>query len=135
MISRFQKFINLVIYDLLLMSSVTDVSTIPIEGKHLIVVAKVNDVLNFRIFDGEGKAVVNTHENRLADRAEQIEDLRKQLAGLWPPHELTGGEKGLVNGAVASIVAHTQLIAKHATASETQMQPNAVPPQGKQQSD
>jgi len=94
-------------YDLRLMSSLDDVSGIPREGKNLIIVAAVNSVLHFRIFDGDGEEVVGTDEKRLTDKARQIEDLRKQLESLWPPHELTRSEKDRVITAVTSIVGHT----------------------------
>ena len=94
-------------FDLRLMSSLNDVSGIPTEGKNLIIVAAVNNVLHFRIFDGDGKVVVDTDEKRLTEQARQIEDLRKQLESLWPPHELTRSEKGRVITAVTSIVGHT----------------------------
>jgi hypothetical protein len=61
------------------MSSLNDVSAIPTEGKDLIIVAAVNNVLHFRIFDGDGKVVVDTDEQRLRKKARQIEGLRKQL--------------------------------------------------------
>ena len=89
------------------MSSVNDVSGIPTAGKSLIIVAVVDHVLHFRIFDGDGKVVVDTDEKRLTEQARQIEDLRKQLESLWPPHELTGSEKVRVIAAVTSIVGHT----------------------------
>ena len=79
--------------DLRLMSSVNNVSGIPTAGKNLIIVAAVNNVLHFRIFDGDGKMVVDTDEKRLTEQARQIEDLKKQLESLWPPHELTRFEK------------------------------------------
>jgi len=94
-------------YDLRLMSSVNDVSGIPTEGKWLIIVAAVHDVLHFRIFDGDGKMVVDTDEKRLTDQAQQIENLKKQLESVWPPHGLTSSEKDWVITAVASIVGHT----------------------------
>jgi hypothetical protein len=89
------------------MSSVTDISGIPTEGKMLIIVATVKGVLHFRIFDADGKAVVDTDETRLAGLARQIEHLRKQLEGLWPPHVLTWYEKSRVNTAVTWIAGHT----------------------------
>ena len=95
-------------FDLRLMSSLNDVSGIPSEGKNLIFVATVNNVLHFRIFDGDGKVVVDTDEKRLTEQARQIEDLRKQLKSLWPPHELTTSDKGRVFTAVTSIVGHTK---------------------------
>ena len=96
-------------FDLRLMSSLSDVRGIPTKGKDLIIVAAVNNVLHFRIFDGDGKVVVDTDEQRLTEQARQIEDLRKQLGSLWPPHKLTGSDKGRVTTAVTSIVGHTHL--------------------------
>ena len=93
--------------DLRLMSSLNDVNGIPTEGKNLIVVAAVDNVLHFRIFDGDGKVVVDTDETRLTEQTRQIKDLRKQLQNLWPPYELTTSEKGRVTTAVTSIVGHT----------------------------
>jgi serine/threonine protein kinase len=95
--------------DLRVMSSVNEVSGIPAKGKDLIIVAAVDRVLHFRIFDAYGKVVVDTHENKLTEQARKIEDLRKQLASLWPPHELTRSEKGRVITAVRSIVDHKDL--------------------------
>jgi hypothetical protein len=94
-------------YDLRLMSTVNDVNGIPTEGKNLIIVAAVNRVLHFRIFDGDGKVVVDTDEKRLTEQARPIEDLRKQLESLWPPHVLTTSERGRLITAVTSIVGQT----------------------------
>ena len=93
--------------DLRLVSSVQDVSDIPTGGKDLVVVAAADDGLHFRMFDGHGNAVVDSDEKRLTDHARQIEDLRKRLAALWPPHELTESEKVPVITAVTSIVGHS----------------------------
>jgi MFS family permease len=93
--------------DLRLMSPVKAVSDIPTGGKNLLIVAAVDDVLHFRIFDGDGKVVVDKDEKRLTEKAPQIEDLRQKLVSLWPPHELTGDEKSRVIEAVTSIVGHT----------------------------
>ncbi len=101
-----KTYIVLVGFDLRLMSSLNDVSGIPTEGKDLVIVAAVNNVLHFRIFDGVGKRVVDTDEKKLTERAWQIEDLRKQLKNLWPPHELTRSDKDWVITAVVSIVDH-----------------------------
>ena len=91
------------------MTSVKDVSGIPTEGKNLIIVAAVGQILHFRMFDGDGKKVVDTDERRLTGRARPIEDLRKQLVSWWPPHKLTGSEKGLVIGRPStSIVGHAR---------------------------
>ncbi len=93
--------------DLRLMSSVKNAGDIPTEEKHLVIVADVDNVLHFRIFDGDGKVVVDTREKGLTEEEEQIEKLRKQLGSLWPPHELTASEKERVITSVTSIVGHT----------------------------
>ena len=94
-------------FDLRLMWSLEDVSGIPTTGKNLMVVAVIKDVLRFRIFDGDGKAVVDTDETRLMKQAKRIEDLRKQLESLGPHHKLAGSDKDRVITAVTSIVGHT----------------------------
>jgi cellulose synthase operon protein C len=99
-------------YDLRLMSSVKDVSGILTAGERLIIVANMDQVLHFRIFDGDGKMVVDTDAKRLTERAQPIEGLRKQLESVWPPHELTQSEKDPVIDAVASIVGYTHPVKK-----------------------
>jgi hypothetical protein len=84
--------------DLRLMPSVKDVGDIPTAGKDLIIVADVDGVLYFRMFDGDGKIVVDWAEGLQAD------NLMGQFVGLWPPHELTGIEKARVITAVTSIL-------------------------------
>jgi hypothetical protein len=69
----------------------------------------VDNVLHFRIFDSEGTIVVDTDATRRTAQAPQIEDLREQLAKLWPSHELTTSEKDRVIDAVTSIVGHTRM--------------------------
>ena len=101
-----------------LMPSVKDVSGIPTVGKSLILVAAVDQVLHFRIFDDDGKMVVDTDEMRLTGQTRQIEDFRKQLQSLWPPHAFTTSEKERVITAVTSIVGHTPKL-KGATVSTT----------------
>ena len=95
--------------DLRLISSVKNAGDIPTEEKHLVIVAEVDNVLHFRIFDGDGKVVVDTREKGLTEEEEQIEKLRKQLGSLWPPHEVTASEKEGVITSVTSIVGHTLL--------------------------
>ena len=94
-------------FDLRLMSSLNDVSDIPTEGRNLIIVAAVNNVFHFRIFDGDGKVVVDTDEKSLTEQVRQIEDLREQLESLWPSHELTRSDKDRVITAVTSIIGGT----------------------------
>jgi HEAT repeat protein len=94
-------------YDLRLMSASTDTAGVPTAGKSLIIVADVNHVLQFRIFNSDGTAVVDTDEKGLTDRALPIDKLRKRLENLWPPHELTKSEKDEVITAVTAVVDRT----------------------------
>jgi hypothetical protein len=96
-------------FDLRLMSSMNEISGMPPEGRNLIVVATVSKELHIRIFDSNGKTVVETDEKGLTDKAQQIKDLKGQLESLWPPHELTANEKARLIFDVASIVGHTQM--------------------------
>ena len=96
-------------YDLQVIFPVKDVSAIPTTGKRLVIVATVGHVLHFRIFDNDGKMVVDTDATQRPAQAAQISDLRKQLETLWPPHELTTSDKSRVIDTVTSIVGHTRL--------------------------
>jgi tetratricopeptide (TPR) repeat protein len=89
--------------DLRLMSSLSDLSAMPTEGKSLTVVAAVDQALHFRIFDDDGNMVVDTDEKRLPDQERHFADLKKKLEGLWPPHNLDRRERIRVIGAVKSI--------------------------------
>jgi Cu/Ag efflux pump CusA len=89
-----------------LIGSPKDVASIPAERKNLLVVANENGALYFRKFDDGGKLVVDTAEKWLPNRAEQIEEARKVLATLWPPHELTAEEKNRISAAVKPIIRH-----------------------------
>ena len=90
------------------MYSESDVSSIPTSGTNLVIVANVKDVLYFRIFDADGKVVVDTDETRLTRQAGPIADLKRQLDSVRPPHELTRSEKNRVVTAVTSIVGHSK---------------------------
>jgi hypothetical protein len=92
--------------ELRLMPAVADVDSIPTEGRRLVIIAAVNNVLHFRVFNGVGKLVVDTDETELTIQVGPIEDLRGQLQGLWPPHAMTESEQDGVIAAVASIVGH-----------------------------
>ncbi len=95
-------------FDLRLLFSVKDLSDIPTGGKDLIIVAAVGNVLHFRVFDRDGKLVVDIDGKRLTSQARQIESLGQQLVDLWPPHQLTASEKDRVITAVTSIVGYAQ---------------------------
>ena len=100
----------LVGFELQLMSSLNGVSGIPTEGKNLIILAVVDQVMYFRIYDGVGRMVVNTDEMSLTGQAWRIEALKKQLQGLWPPYELTRCEKDRLIAEVSSIAFRPKLV-------------------------
>jgi hypothetical protein len=108
---RAQQFsrMSLTEYDLRLMPPLNDPSGIPTEGKSLIIVGIVGQVLHFRIFDGDGKMVEDTDVKMLAGRARTIEDFSRQLEGLWPPHALAESEKVPLIAAVKSIFGKSDL--------------------------
>jgi hypothetical protein len=92
--------------DLRLMSSVNDPSEMPEEGKSLIVVSTLDHALHIRMFDGEGKMVVDTDEKELKPQGQKIEKLSKVLEPLWPPHQLTDSEKSKVVNDATDVVGH-----------------------------
>ncbi len=95
-------------YDVRLIPTAKDVRDIPTGCKGVIIVASVDNVLHFRIFDRDGKLVVETNEKRLPEQARQIDQLRKQLE-FWRdrPEPI---DKRSVIWAVTSIVDQAQLI-------------------------
>jgi hypothetical protein len=83
-----------------------DGSRVPTSGKKLVILGIDNDdLLHIRIFDADGKGVMDTDETKLSD-AQVVASLtlRRQLQGLSTPHVLTGGEKARVIRRVRSIV-------------------------------
>src|SRR5208337_984086 len=95
-------------FDLQLISLSSDVREIPAKGKNLVVAASVNDVLHFRVFEGDGKVVAQADESTLKGKTQQLRDLRKQLEGLWPPHELTMCDKAQAIPAITAIVGYSR---------------------------
>ncbi len=91
-------------YDLRLIPTVNEVSEIPTTGKDLIIVAAVDNVLHFRMFDGDGKIAVDTDEKKLPRQSRQIGEFRKKLVSLGSARELTESERGQITTAVTAIV-------------------------------
>jgi hypothetical protein len=86
-------------YDLrLIPRRVKGLADIPKTNKNMIVLVDGYHGLEFRMFDGDGKMVVNIGEH------ENIEAFKEELEGLWPPHELTGDEKRRIIGVVRWII-------------------------------
>lgn len=90
------------------MITVSSPRDIPTTGKNLILVAKANNLLHFRIFDETGNLVVDTNETKmtLPAHAPVLADLKKQLESVWPPHKIAKNEKEKVITTVASLVGH-----------------------------
>ena len=85
------------------MSSLNDVSGMPTSGANLVIVANVKGVLYLRIFNADGKVVLDTDQTRLTMQAGPIEALKRQLDSSRPPHELTRSEKYKIVTALTSI--------------------------------
>ncbi len=98
-------------YALRLLPSLSDKNDFPEAGRSLIIAAIVKDSLCFRVFDGAGKRVVDADETTLQDRPAQLDGLKKQLANLWPPHELTKSEKSRAIAVVSSVLRYTPKLA------------------------
>ena len=91
-------------YRVRLIPSLKNVREIPSEGSELVIVAAANEVLHFRVFDGNGKRVADTNEKRLPALGHQIEEFRKRLVAMWPPHHLEDVENQWLIHEVASII-------------------------------
>jgi multidrug efflux pump subunit AcrB len=94
-------------YDLSVLSPLKDRADIPKTGQSQTFVVEVAGKLFFRSFDAQGKLVVNSDEEKLRGKGGQIQRLRTRLQDLWPPHELSAGEKSEIKQAVSSLVSET----------------------------
>ena len=94
-------------FDLRLMSPLNDVRSIPTEGKKLVLVAPVNNVLHFRIFDADGQVVVDTDETRLATQARPIADFKRSFDFLRRQKLTRSYKDRVIFSNVAPIVGHT----------------------------
>ncbi len=82
-------------FDLRLMSSLDDVHGVPKDGKNLVIIAAMKDLLHFRIIDAQGRMVVDTDEQRLAGRRRRgqgsrlllLRMIRKELPDFRPAGE------------------------------------------------
>lgn len=81
-----------------------DGTELPTKGKNLVVVGTAYGLLRFRLFDLDGKMVVDTDETNVPNRSGPMADLKKQLANLWPGHEMTAEESYQIMSSVAAIV-------------------------------
>lgn len=95
-------------YDLRLMPAMNDAGSLPREGRSLIIVNDVNKTLHFRIFASGGRIILDTDEKGLTGKGQQIEELKRQLEGLGPPHQLAGSEKDRLLTAMTSILGYAR---------------------------
>ena len=93
--------------DLRLMLSAKDVSQIPTAGRDLIIVAGVGNLLHFRIFDSDGKRVVNTDEKQLAKSGSQMTKLKSLLSKLRKDPRVSPLDKDEVIKSLASMFGGT----------------------------
>ena len=93
--------------DLRLMSSVKDVSEIPAAGRDLIIMAEVGNLLHIRVFDSDGKRVVNTDEKQLTEKGSQTAKLKSLLGRLWKDPRVSPLDKDEVIKALASMFGGT----------------------------
>ena len=91
------------------MPSVNNVNLIPSTGNKQVIVASVNGVLYFRVFDASGKMIVDTNEANLTTKA-AIAALKSQLVPLGN-NQPNPSQKAQFITAVNSIVAQIPFIA------------------------
>lgn len=95
-------------FELRLTSTATSAGDLPTEGRSLVIVADLMGVLYFRIFETDGKKVVDTSEARLQvrNKSAQIASLRSILSDLWDRPRISGVDESVVIAAVTSLVGY-----------------------------
>ncbi|WP_422927143.1 hypothetical protein [Singulisphaera sp. PoT] len=84
-------------YDVMILAEARDMRDLPRKGKNLVVVAAIENVFFFKLFNGEGKVLTTW-----------MQVLPVPLDGffrdLWPPRELTRVEKNQIVGAFSGLL-------------------------------
>jgi hypothetical protein len=75
---------------------------LPTRCYNRVVLGLIGDRLHCRVFNAEGKAVVDTVTQGATGKAADIETLKTQLEGHWPPEDLTRDQKDSIIRAVGS---------------------------------
>ncbi len=88
--------------ELRLMRNVTDLNALPSAGNRLFIVADVNHALYLRMFDLEGKMVLDSPAKRFTNT--WVDYIQQLLPTRWPPHELTEIDKISIMNAVRNLV-------------------------------
>jgi multidrug efflux pump subunit AcrA (membrane-fusion protein) len=89
--------------DLRLMPSLMDVRELPTTGRDLVVVARRQDKLRFRIFDSSGRRVVDVAESQLGDKGHQLAELKTLLADRWDDDRISPLHKDKIVGVLTTI--------------------------------
>lgn len=89
-------------FDVRLMPAAKSTDEMPTSGRSLVVVAEVNNLLHFRIFDGAGEMIEDSDESMFPKCALWMDDLSR-LVKLWgPPHVLTRNDQDSIISLVRS---------------------------------
>jgi len=86
------------------LKSLAKVEEIPTQAVNTVIIAKVSEQLNFRVFDHEGLQVVGKGEKELPDCAVEIEALKKELKDLWGEEEQEVSQKDKIVRSVTSML-------------------------------
>ncbi len=91
-------------FDLRLLPNLRAVADLPAEGKNLIAVGSVNGLLHFRVFDKDGRRVIDTDESRLPDQGD-LDGFRKKFEAAAASPVLPWSDRDAVIAAVTALSA------------------------------
>ena len=94
--------------DLRIMNSLKDAQQIPASAKNLVILAQVNNAFHLRIFDAEGKRIVDTDEYQLKETRRPVGAFKKKNEHLWMSRELSDSEKVQAIDAISLVVGKTR---------------------------
>lgn len=89
-------------YDLRLLRA-KSTEELPVEGESLVVVAEIDGLLHFRVFNTAGTQVFDAGEELLTARSAEIAGLTTRLSSLWATTNLSSSDKIVVLAEVAVI--------------------------------
>ena len=91
-------------FDLRLLSA-SDLPDIPTAGTRLVVIARnlPDDTLTFRVFNAEGRTVVNASETAFPHKTHELAELKDRLNCLWEQETLPVAQKTRILESIASI--------------------------------
>jgi molecular chaperone DnaK (HSP70) len=93
-------------YRLNLVASANHLSKLPNTGNNLVVIANVNRVLHFRIFDADGTTVVDRDETQFPGQSVLIATLKQKLKSLWNSRELSDEQSSAILASLSAIIKH-----------------------------